>query len=206
MSVIKFPTKFYNRLGIQSWSVRAPFSTKTHSVERALSDTASPVPVAQQPKDIHAESLAAHAEDSLAMTSSHEASPVDSSVAEQATSVHNEQKASIVVLGKGLDAIWENEDELAWRLWQNIMFALGWQDKNVIFYDLDCLVSEDALFHTMEEIIDLSVDWVMTMEPEHELSEQLSEGVQVVEVPDLESMLSDAYAKQHFYSSVLKFA
>lgn len=118
----------------------------------------------------------------------------------------NKSKAdseAIVLLGRGLDSIWENDDEAAWRLWQNITQAFGWKDKNVVFFDLDCLVSEDAVFSTMEEVIDLSVESVLAMDTEHPLAEQLAEGIHVIDVPDLESMLSDPYAKQAFYQTVM---
>lgn len=117
----------------------------------------------------------------------------------KATAVSN----AIVLIGRGLDSIWENDEDVAWRLWQNIVQALGWKDENVVFFDLDCLVSEEAVFSTMEEIIDLAVESVLAMDIEHVLTEQLAEGIQVVEVPDLESMLSDPYAKQTFYQTVM---
>lgn len=110
---------------------------------------------------------------------------------------------AVVIVGSGLDAIWDNEESLAWRLWQNIMQAFSWDDSQVVFYDTDHLASEDMVYTTMEEIIDLGVEWVLTMDEAHPISEQLAEGLSVVEVPDLEYMLSDPYAKQSFYQSVV---
>jgi hypothetical protein len=110
---------------------------------------------------------------------------------------------NIVVLGAGLDGFWQNEETQAWQLWQNIMLAFDWDESQMIFFDTTHLVSDEMIFTTMEEVIDLGVDWVLTMDEDHPISEQLVEGVHVVSVPDLESMLSDPYAKQSFYHAVL---
>ena len=114
---------------------------------------------------------------------------------------------AVVLIGPGLENIWQNEDDLAWQLWQNIMKAFGWDESQVVFFDTELLVTEDMIFSTMEEVIDLGVEWVLTMDDTHEISEQLAEGVHVVSVPEFESMLSDPYSKQSFYHSVvsLKF-
>ncbi len=111
---------------------------------------------------------------------------------------------NIVVLGAGLDAVWQNEDTQAWQLWQNIMLAFDWDESQMVFFDTTHLVSDEMVFTTMEEVIDLGVDWVLTMDETHPISEQLVEGVHVVSVPDLESMLSDPYAKQSFYHAVIE--
>ncbi|WP_321326716.1 hypothetical protein [Thiomicrorhabdus sp.] len=109
----------------------------------------------------------------------------------------------IVVIGAGLESIWQNEESLAWQLWQNIMKAFEWDEAHVVFFDTELIVTEDAIFSTMEEVIELGVEWVLSMDEEHEISEQLSEGVQVVSVPVFELMLSDPYAKQSFYHSII---
>jgi len=111
---------------------------------------------------------------------------------------------AVVLIGPGLDAIWQNEEEQAWRLWQNIMLAFDWDESQVVFYDLDHLVSEEAAFSTIEEVIDLGVDWVLSMEAGHPVADQLSDGVQVVDIPDFDSMLVDPYAKQSFYQAVVQ--
>lgn len=123
-----------------------------------------------------------------------------------ATLLSPENKTNIVVLGAGLDAVWQNDETLAWQLWQNIMQAFDWDEAQMTFFDTSHLVSEEMIFTTMEEVIDLGVDWVLTMDDEHPISEQLVEGVHVVSVPDLESMLSDPYAKQSFYHAVVELS
>lgn len=109
----------------------------------------------------------------------------------------------IVVVGAGLESIWQNEESPAWLLWQNIMKAFEWDENYVEFFDTELIVTEDAIFSTIEEIIELGVEWVLSMDEEHEISEQLSEGVHVVSVPEFELMLSDPYAKQSFYHSII---
>lgn len=115
----------------------------------------------------------------------------------------HELATSIVVIGRGLDSVWQNEESLAWQLFQNIMKAFCWDETQVVFFDTELIVTEDSLFNTMEEVIDLGVEWVLCMDDEHEIYEQLSEGVHVVSVPDFELMLSDPYAKQSFYQSIV---
>lgn len=111
---------------------------------------------------------------------------------------------AVVLIGSGLDACWQNDEALGWQLWQNIMQAFSWDEAQVVFYDTAHLASEDMIFSTMEEIIELGVDWVLTMDEEHPMSEQLAEGAHVVEVPDLDLMLSDPYAKKAFYQTVVQ--
>ncbi|MGM0541202.1 MAG: hypothetical protein ACQEQR_02035 [Pseudomonadota bacterium] len=115
-------------------------------------------------------------------------------------------QSNIVVVGAGLDAVWQNDETHGWQLWQNIMLAFDWDESQMTFFDTSHLVSDEVIFTTMEEIIELGVDWVLTMDDEHPISEQLVEGVHVVSVPDLESMLSDPYAKQNFYHSVVELS
>jgi hypothetical protein len=109
----------------------------------------------------------------------------------------------VVIIGSGLSSIWEDESKLEWQLLQNICLALDWPEESLSFFDTDLLISEEAVFTTMEEVIDLGVEWVLSMDSEHPVSEQLAEGIQVIEVPDFDQMLSDPYAKQSFYQSVV---
>jgi len=111
-------------------------------------------------------------------------------------------KRSLVMLGSGLNSIWEDESKSEWLLLQNICQAFGLSEDQLSFFDTDGLISEEAIFSTMEEIIDLGVEWILSMDSEHPITEQLAEGVQVIDVPSLELMLFDPYAKQSFYQSV----
>jgi hypothetical protein len=109
---------------------------------------------------------------------------------------------AIVLIGAGLDGLWQDESALGWRLWQNIMLAFGWDETQTVFFDTEHLASEEMMFSTVEEVINLGVEWVLSMDDAHEINEQLVEGVMVVNVPSLELMLSDARAKQLFYTTV----
>ena len=120
-----------------------------------------------------------------------------------ATSEPSAELMHVVVLGAGLDEVWQNETHQAWQLWQNIMLAFDWDESQIVFFDTAHLVQEEMIFSTMEEVIELGVDWVLCMDDEHIISEQLQEGVHVVNVPSLESMLVDSYAKKIFYGAVI---
>ncbi len=108
----------------------------------------------------------------------------------------------IVVLGVNLDTIWQDETHLAWQLWQNIMLAFNWDESQIVFFDTQHLVEEEGMLSTIEEVIELGVDWVLCMDDEHPIVDLLQEGVQTVSVPDLELMLFDPYAKQTFYRTL----
>ena len=112
------------------------------------------------------------------------------------------QTCHLVLIGAGLNAVWQNESTLDWQLLQNICQALNWPIENFSFFDTDLLISDASIFATMEEIIEIGVEWVLSMDSEHPISEPLSEGVQVIDVPSLEQMLCDPYAKQSFFQSV----
>lgn len=109
---------------------------------------------------------------------------------------------SIVVLGASLSSIFQDESKSEWLLMQSICHAFGWTEEQLRFFDTEALTSEESIFTTMEEVIEIGVEWVLSMDSGHTITEQLSEGVHVVEVPDLEQMLSDPYAKQTFYQAV----
>lgn len=109
----------------------------------------------------------------------------------------------VVLIGQDLESYWQNEEAVEWQLWQNIMQVFGWDEAGVQFYDTRLMVSEDMVFGTIEEIIDSGCEWVLSMDDEHLLSEQLSEGLQVVSVPDFEDMFADPFAKKTFYQTVL---
>lgn len=112
-----------------------------------------------------------------------------------------------VFVAQGIDAIWENESELSWQLWENIQQAFGWQEQDVQFFDADNLASEEAVMACVEEVIDLQVEQVFLMLDEaHSLYEILSEGVEVIQLPSLNEMLENPYAKQSFYQAMVPFS
>ncbi len=112
------------------------------------------------------------------------------------------EETYIVVLGAGLDEVWHNDTHQAWQLWQNIMQAFGWEESQIVFFDTLHLVQEEMIFSTLEEIIELGVEWVLCMDEQHSIVESLQEGIHIVGVPDLASMLVDPYAKKTFYCAL----
>lgn len=133
--------------------------------------------------------------------------PADGELPLQAGSV----SASVVLIGPGLSAIWENEGRAEWWLWQAICNAFSWNEAHVQFYDTDLLANESCVFVTIEEIIASGAEWVLNLQAEDAgqdgdaLAQQLSDGLQVLSVPGLELMLADPYAKQSFYQTVVSF-
>jgi len=215
MSKVQFSTDLFEQLGGTNWVIRpgnffadtrsendlvteseeVPLSPVLENDEQGIVEPVESVlPVAQlQTEQMHP------AEEASGQTFEPEA--------ESKLKVASHIDNAVVLIGPGLEKIWQNEDDLAWQLWQNIMKAFSWDEAQVVFFDTELLVTEDMIFSTMEEVIDLGVEWVLTMDEDHEISEQLAEGVYVVSVPEFDSMLSDPYSKQSFYHSVvsLKF-
>ena len=109
-------------------------------------------------------------------------------------------------IASGVDEIWQNEESLAWQLWENILLAFGWQEPEVEFFDAATMVTEESLFDCMEAVMELPIDQVFVMVDEHPIIEMLQEGLEVVQLPSLDEMLDDPYAKQRFYQSVIQYA
>jgi hypothetical protein len=82
--------------------------------------------------------------------------------------------------------------------------VLDWAEEQVLFFDTDTLSTEEAMYATMEEVIESGVDTVLSMHWEHPFNEMLAEGVRVLEVADLTTMLQDPHAKQAFYRVALE--
>jgi|ACQI01.1.fsa_nt_gi hypothetical protein len=220
MAQLKNSSQLFSMLGGTSWIVRdsdlfAGLTRKSSkaSAEEALGLQTSDAPDSNQPIDDQVSSTESPEQTTFGITNQSLSSKsenlenlaVNQAVITDKQSNNNILHNTVVVLGSGLDLIWENEDEEAWQLWQNIVFAFGWQDFQTVFYDLDHLVSEGMVLSTIEEVIESGVEWVLTMDADHAIAEQLVDGVQVIEVPDFESMLSDPHAKKGFYESVMQF-
>ncbi|WEJ62002.1 hypothetical protein [Thiomicrorhabdus lithotrophica] len=215
MSKVKFSTDLFEQLGGTNWVTRpGNFFETNNSVKDLVSDPKE----SQQPTVLESNpQVIAESNESTLPASELQVAEITQTVdassqmfepdVESKLNTASHTNNAVVLIGPGLERIWQNEDDLAWQLWQNIMKAFRWDESQVVFFDTELLVTEDMIFSTMEEVIDLGVEWVLTMDEMHEVSEQLAEGVHVVSVPEFESMLSDPYSKQSFYHSVvpLKF-
>jgi len=209
MSKTKFSHALFEQIGGASWVSRPGyFSEESQSLQQAeqVDKGVEPEILNEMPAVDVSELEASHAADVPLGQAIHiendaqQADMLDEAVPLKPSS---DVENAVVLIGAGLDSIWQNEDNQAWQLWQNIMKAFKWDESQAVFFDTELLVTEDMVFSTMEEVIDLGVEWVLTMDDEHDISEQLAEGVQVVSVPEFESMLSDPYSKQSFYQSVI---
>lgn len=110
----------------------------------------------------------------------------------------------VVIIGHGIQSFWQDEESLEWQLWCNIMQAFEWHEERVLFVDSALLMSEEQTFASMEEVIAMGAERVLSMDDEHEINEVLTEGAEVLSVPDFDMMLSDPYAKKSFYQQALK--
>lgn len=109
-----------------------------------------------------------------------------------------------VIIGAGLNSIWQQTDNQAWLLWQAIAkFHFASLDA-ITFYDTDLIVGEQALFDVVEQIIELDVEWVYSMDSDHELHHQLAEGVNVITLPSFEDMLTQPLLKRDTYQRLLQ--
>ncbi|MEA3406154.1 MAG: hypothetical protein U9R28_10525 [Pseudomonadota bacterium] len=195
MTDIKFSTGLFEQLGGNLYVTRPAYFEKN-----VFSKTAKPIEEGLKPQSSEAVDVLSN-QATYEAADTGQSNPLDNEQTSELSVVKNQQ-TSVVFIGSGLNSIWEDESKLEWQLLQNICQAFDWSEDELSFFDTDSLISEDAIFTTMEEVIDQGVEWVLSMDSEHSITEQLSEGVQVIEVPDLEQMLSDPYAKQSFYQSV----
>lgn len=119
--------------------------------------------------------------------------------------LNNEKSSStVVLLGQGLSSIWEDEEHLEWRLLLNICTAMQWSESDLVMFDTDLLSTDEACYDVVEEVLALGSGMILSMNGEHQASEMLSEGLEVIEVPSLEQMLWDPYSKQTFYETIIQ--
>lgn len=124
---------------------------------------------------------------------------VDSSSAELDKHDNMNTSPRWVIIGAGLNTIWQQADNQAWLLWKAItQFHFASLDA-ITFYDTDLIVGEQALFDVVEQIIELDVEWVYSMDSTHELHHQLAEGVSVITLPSFEDMLAQPLLKRETY-------
>lgn len=211
MSTPRFSANLLEQLGVTQWSTR-PAYFENHAIHDDLKVSAAESQavqgkVHQQDSGRSCESGKGEAEVSESSVSPAigKLSEYQGAQADQSEFVAN-QPVQVVLVGSGLNAVWEDDSRLEWRLWRNICLALNWSEERVHYFDTDTLISDEALFATVEEIIGLGVESVLSMQADHPLSEMLSEGVQVLEVDTFEELLSDPYAKKSFYQAALKLA
>ncbi|MBF6058819.1 hypothetical protein [Thiomicrorhabdus heinhorstiae] len=180
MSKLSFSADFYTQIGVQQWRADRELFTR---VEESGSISESEVQYLEASEQIE--------------------SQVPSPVAGKQTEVFAAEESPLILIGPDLSAVWENEDDLAWQLWKNILAAFDWHDRNVMFYDSSHLVSEEAVFAVFDELLEMGVERVLSVD-DNPLADQLSEGMELVTIPSLQDMLHDPYAKQQCYETLYK--
>lgn len=108
-------------------------------------------------------------------------------------------KVAFVLVGAGLDDVWQNEASVQWALMLNILKAFQLSEEPLRFFDTAHAVTDDAVFASIEEVIDLGVETVFAFEENSPLIEQLEEGLQVVFLPSLDEMLQRPQAKRETF-------
>ncbi|WP_153001067.1 hypothetical protein [Thiomicrospira sp. XS5] len=108
-------------------------------------------------------------------------------------------QAVFVLVGAGLDDIWQNETSVQWALMLNILKAFQLSEEQLRFFDTAHAVTDEAVFASIEEVIDLGVETVFAFEESSPLIEQLEEGLQVVFLPSLDEMLQRGQAKRETF-------
>ncbi|MDG6778455.1 hypothetical protein QCB44_07045 [Thiomicrorhabdus sp. zzn3] len=184
----KFSSGLFEQLGGVSWQLRSNYQG---AFQQACSEEAGSNTGASTVEPIE-----------------HSLLQVEESRAADATmfqAVSNEMVShELILIGGGLHGFWEDESRLEWQLWGQICETLGWMH-DIRFFDTEVLTTEEAIYASFEEILSSGAEQVLTMDVDHSLSQQLSEGMVLIEVPTLEEMLSDPYAKRSFYQAVLPF-
>ncbi|BBP42961.1 hypothetical protein [Thiosulfativibrio zosterae] len=198
MKETQFSAEFLAKLGVQAWqenpnfvsarSLKTPPKVQTDyqvpqplEMVEPLDESVEPVVVAETPAP----------------------APIASTTAMSSVQV---EKVPFIVIGEDLSRVWQNDESLEWQLWKNIAEVFGWGVEQIPFYDTLLLNSEDAIMATLEEVMEMELDWVLSMDAESLLAEHLQEGLRVKPCPSLSTMLSDPYAKKTFYQLMLQMS
>lgn len=116
-----------------------------------------------------------------------------------AAALESEHQRAFVFLGAGLNTVWQNEERSEWQLFLNILSAFNLSEDQVRFFDTSQLVTDDAIFATLDEIIGLGVEQVFAYDEAGPLLQELNEGAHIIVIPSLDELLSSARAKRDFY-------
>lgn len=180
-----FDEAFLAQLGVQPWQLRSGAEIKTPEPKpKEPLEVVEPLPEVETPAN--------------------QATEKTEWVEPEQTSLSKPDMLPFILIGEGLDAIWQDETQLEWLLLQNIAKALSWDIEKLHYFDTAHIVSEDAIFATLEEVMEMEVNLVLSMDMESSLSEHLQEGLQVLALPNLSEMLADSYAKKQSYSILMQ--
>lgn len=175
---------FLNTLGLTTWQARpgyfAKSVTRTEPAANSISLEAEAMTAAPS-TEMEVNSVVSEAEMASA--------PVETPA----------PKPAFVLVGAGLDDIWQNESAVQWGLMLNILKAFGLSEEQLRFFDTAHAVTDEAVFASIEEVIDLGVETVFAFEESSPLIEQLEEGLQVVFLPSLDEMMQRGQAKRETF-------
>lgn len=189
-------SKFLSQLGVQSWQQRSDFSLPELRADSQVNVTVvqdleefkspNPEPTSESPVVIEV------VDNELIESSNH----FSESIANHAQ--------SLVCIGAGLQAIWQNDASEAWQLWQNIEQVFAFPADSVLVIDVDDLYDEQSVASAISEIRAAGVSHVVVFDCDHDLVDCLFDFVEVVLVPTLDEMLDEPRAKKDFYQNMVE--
>lgn len=190
----QFSAEFLAKLGVQSWQENGSFvsARSLKTPPKPQTDYVEPVYLLEPDEDVTERLAEAVAETVVAVESDAVRDVIKPAV----------DKVPFIVIGEDLSQFWQNDAAPEWQLWKNICDAFGWDNEQIPFYDTLHLVTEETIFVSLEEIMEMEVDWVLSMDSESIFAEHLQEGLQLKTLPSLSAMLSDAYAKKTFFQTL----
>ncbi|MBO1923608.1 hypothetical protein [Thiomicrorhabdus sp. 6S3-12] len=192
---VKFSAALFQQLGVAHWTARDSVFHASPEVMHAMGSPVSEDHEGSGESDVS--NSESHPEPKM-----NKASELKASQASKLKEVAPLRQVALV--GQGLQSLWQDESKAEWQLWSQIMLAMGWSEEEILFVDTSLLISEEQVYSSVEEIIDSGVDCLLSMDPEHVINEVLSEGSEVLPVPDFDLMLSDPHAKKSFYQQALR--
>lgn len=175
---------FLNTLGLTTWQARPGYFAKSVPRTEPAANSISP----------EAEAMTAAPSTEPEVNSAVSEAEMASAPVETPAS-----KAAFVLVGAGLDDIWQNESAVQWVLMLHILKAFGLSEEQLRFFDTAHAVTDEAVFASIEEVIDLGVETVFAFEESSPLIEQLEEGLQVVFLPSLDEMMQRGQAKRETF-------
>ncbi len=175
---------FLNSLGLTTWQARPGYFAKSVPRTEPAANSISP----------EAETMTAAPSTEPEVNSAVSEAEMASAPVETPA-----PKAAFVLVGAGLDDIWQNESAVQWVLMLNILKAFGLSEEQLRFFDTAHAVTDEAVFASIEEVIDLGVETVFAFEESSPLIEQLEEGLQVVFLPSLDEMMQRGQAKRETF-------
>jgi hypothetical protein len=167
-----------SQIGVQAWRLNPDFKSNLHTSNADFSELV-PEP-----------------------NSSDDCSELESVELTDTQRFKNTVYQGVVVIGSGLEEVWQNEASEAWLLWQNITQAFGWEGEPW-FVDTHQWYSEEAAMVSLQELEQEGVKQVIVLGDQESL-DYLYEFADVILLPDFDELLNDPFSKKYFFQTCLE--